>query len=66
MQEAAMNWLSRIRRTFASSRKPVPVRDSAGEPDARTDPPARSGPNSTFGYGALVIGHAHAPGHRPH
>jgi hypothetical protein len=61
-----MNWLSRIRRTFAASRKPAPARDSAGEPDARSEPRSHSGPNSTFGYGALVIGNAQTHGHRPH
>ena len=57
-----MNWLSLIRRTLTASRKPVVAREVAQSTlrEPRTD----AAPNSTFGYGALVIGHA--PAHRPH
>jgi hypothetical protein len=60
-----MNWLSLIRRTLAGGRKPATPR-GAVETGTRNEPRANSEPNSTFGYGALVIGNPNAHSHRSH
>jgi len=61
-----MNWLSLLRRTLAASRRPVVARAGAAESGARAEPRSNEAPNSTFGYGALVIGTSHSPPHRAH
>jgi len=61
-----MNWLSLIRRTLAAGRRFVVAREGAVESGTRAEPRTNEAPNSTFGYGALVIGNSHSPAHRAH
>jgi hypothetical protein len=55
-REPIMDWLTRIRRAFVARRKHPALRDGADDA-ARGDAHARaSHHDSSFGYGALVIG----------
>jgi hypothetical protein len=55
-REQIMDWLTRIRRAFVARRKHPALRDGADDA-ARGEAAARASHyDSSFGYGALVIG----------
>jgi hypothetical protein len=55
-----MNWLSRIRHAIVARRKTSPLRDGADDAPRGEAAGRASRYDSTFGYGALVIGTSQA------
>jgi len=60
-----MSWLSRIRRAIDARRKIPPLRDDAADAQRGEAAGRPSRYDSTFGYGALVIGTSQAPSRHP-
>jgi hypothetical protein len=55
-----MNWLSRFRRAIAARRRPPTLPDGPDDAQRGAGPGRPSRYDSTFGYGALVIGTSQA------